>query len=136
MPDLQVPRMYLATCAQGTSIYAICGYGEDQQGGNKKVSFNTIECLKDAHMDARLLEDTEWIVIQVDDTALSPRNSPVAVAINPQEIAICGGYKDNEWYADMILYNTSSEKVKKIVKKDEEQSFSFFSYDNQCAVPY
>lgn len=63
MPDLEVPRMYLSTCAQGTSIFAICGYGTDEKT-NKMVSFNTIERLSNAINQADLIED--WEVIQLD----------------------------------------------------------------------
>ena len=44
MPDLEVPRMYLATCAQGNSVFAFCGYGLDEET-NKMTCFNTIERL-------------------------------------------------------------------------------------------
>ena len=63
MPDLEVPRMYLSTCAQGTSIFAICGYGMDEKT-NKMVSFNTIERLSNAINKADTIED--WEVIQLD----------------------------------------------------------------------
>ena len=55
--------MYLSTCAQGTSIFAICGYGTDEKT-NKMVSFNTIERLSNAINQADLIED--WEVIQLD----------------------------------------------------------------------
>ena len=61
MPDLEFPRMYLSTCAQGTSIFAICGYGTDEADSTKRVSFNTIERLRNAINEANTLE--EWEVI-------------------------------------------------------------------------
>ena len=60
MPDLAFPRMYLAACAQGTSVYAICGYGVDEATG-KRTCFNTIECLKNASNFVNEIEDWEVI---------------------------------------------------------------------------
>ena len=52
--------MYLAACAQGTSVYAICGYGVDEATG-KRTCFNTIECLKNASNFVNEIEDWEVI---------------------------------------------------------------------------
>lgn len=131
MPDLEVPRMYLATCAQGTSVYAICGFGTEENNSDKKVAFNTIEVLRNASNEADMIED--WEVIQLAKSALSPRNSPVAVAMNNEEIAICGGYNGAKWHGDLILFNTTTGKVKKVVESDGQ--FCFYSYDNQTVVP-
>ena len=131
MPDLNIPRMYLASCSQGNAIYAICGYGDEEDTG-KKVCFNSIEVLNDAANPVSAMKD--WECLQIDDIALSPRNSPVAAPINDQEIAICGGYNGALWHGDLILFNTKTGEIKKIVHSDGE--FCFYSYDNQSVVPY
>ena len=125
MPDLNIPRMYLATCSQKNSVYAICGYGEDEDA-KKKVCLNTIEVLSNAVGQAD--EIGEWECLQIDDITLSPRSSPVAAPINEFEIAICGGYNGNTWHGDLILYNTETGVIKKVVHSDGE--FCFYSYDN------
>ena len=48
--------------------------------------------------------------------------------MNTEELVICGGYNGSTWYGDMILYNTKSGLVKKIVESDGQ--FCFYSYDN------
>lgn len=108
--------MYLSTCAQGNSIYAICGFGVDENT-DQKTSLDTIECLHEASREEEYLEKKEWQVILMHQV-LSARNSPIACPLNSEEIAICGGYNGNIWYGDMIIYNTRNNQAKKVVESD------------------
>ena len=49
--------------------------------------------------------------------------------MNTEEIAICGGYNNAKWHGDMVLFNTHTGIVKRIVESDGQ--FCFYSYDNQ-----
>ena len=42
----------------------------------------------------------------------------MSVAMNTEEIAICGGYNGAKWHGDLILYNTHTRIVKRVVESD------------------
>ena len=102
---------------------------------------NTCERLRNPGLvDIDDEDDWEWEILAFDDTILTPRSSPIACAINTEEIAIFGGYKNNdapepnEWYGDLILFNTVTEETKRAVENDSK--IAFFSYQNQAVSPF
>ena len=117
IPSLNEPRMYLSTCAMGSSIYAICGFNKDEQGESRFL--NTFERLDNpgAEEGTEEHEDLEWVTLALAEeiNLLTERASTIAVAINTQEIAIFGGYKGPQWYGDLYLFNTETGNLKKAV---------------------
>ena len=84
IPSLNEPRMYLSTCAMGSSIYAICGFNKDEQGESRFL--NTFERLDNpgAEEGTEEHEDLEWVTLALAEeiNLLTERASTIAVAIN------------------------------------------------------
>jgi len=50
--------------------------------------------------------------------------------LNENEIAILGGWDGMEYFGDVIVFNTKTEKCIKVVSAGD---YKFFSEGNQCA---
>ena len=84
MPDLNNGRQCHATCATADAVFVFCGFAEND------ISLSSIEMLEPRQKRAR------WQLIDVSSQILTPRFGLGVATLNPFEIAIMGGYQDDD----------------------------------------
>ena len=125
MPELNIARYNASACSLSGNIYVVGGRNDI----NREI--NSIEILSNP---TPTKDKASWKLIQPSESILSPLVNSVVVPLNANEIAIMGGshfhrgkYQDLN---DVIIYDTKTEKCKKVVSSCP---LRFFSYENYAA---
>ena len=87
---------------------------------------NSIEVISETSLVSE--SNVRWQLIDVPKNILSPRYRPAVAPLNESEIAILGGFDDDEnKLSDVVIFNTTTKKCKKVT---DGGNYKFMAYGN------
>ena len=103
---LNKARCNAASCLLADHVYLFAGFD------NRFL--NSIEKI-DAASIVSSNKITAWRIIKVPRNILSPRIDPAVTRLNENEIAILGGFANQDCLCDVVIFDVRTGKCKKVV---------------------